>query len=50
VHRQEAGERRCPWAIVIIRTILSFSLEIEIDVRLPWRRGQGKTGEAAAGG
>jgi uncharacterized membrane protein len=24
--------------IVIIRTVLSFSLEIEIDGRLPWRR------------
>jgi len=26
--------------IVLIRTFLSFSLEIEIDGRLPWRRGR----------
>jgi uncharacterized membrane protein len=26
--------------IVLIRTFLSFSLEIEIEGRLPWRRGQ----------
>lgn len=27
--------------IVLIRTFLSFSLEIEIEGRLPWRRAQG---------
>jgi uncharacterized membrane protein len=27
--------------IVLIRTFLSFSLEIEIDGTLPWRRGAG---------
>jgi uncharacterized membrane protein len=26
--------------IVIIRTVLSFSLEIEIDGRLPWRKAE----------
>lgn len=25
--------------IIVIRTLLSFSLQIEIDGRLPWRRG-----------
>ena len=25
--------------IVLIRTFLSFSLQVEIDGKLPWRRG-----------
>jgi uncharacterized membrane protein len=29
--------------IVLIRTILSFSLDIEIDGELPWRRGADRT-------
>lgn len=28
--------------LVVIRTFLSFSLEIEIDGALPWRRGRGR--------
>jgi uncharacterized membrane protein len=36
--------------IVLIRTFLSFSLEIEIDGSLPWRRGPGQTGAGRAGG
>jgi uncharacterized membrane protein len=30
--------------IVLIRTFLSFSLEVEIEGRLPWRRGSGSVG------
>jgi len=26
--------------IIIIRTLLSFSLQIEVDGRLPWRRNE----------
>ncbi len=29
-------------AIVVIRTFLSFSLELEIDGRWPWQRGDGE--------
>ena len=32
-------------AIVIIRTFLSFSLELEIDGRWPWQRGAGEKRE-----
>jgi uncharacterized membrane protein len=28
--------------IVLIRTFLSFSLEVEIEGRWPWRRGEGR--------
>jgi len=35
--------------IVAIRTVLSFSLEIEIDGRLPWRRSQPAGRVASAG-
>ena len=30
--------------IVLIRTFLSFSLEVEIEGRWPWQRGQDKVG------
>jgi uncharacterized membrane protein len=37
-------------AIVLIRTFLSFSLEVEIDGRWPWqRRARGESGERARG-
>jgi uncharacterized membrane protein len=32
--------------IVIIRTFLSFSLEVEIEGRCPWQRSKGLTGPA----
>ena len=32
-------------AIVLIRTFLSFSLEVEIEGRWPWARGRKKSGE-----
>jgi uncharacterized membrane protein len=35
--------------IVLIRTFLSFSLQIEIDGRLPWRRSVPADAEAAPG-
>jgi uncharacterized membrane protein len=31
--------------IVLIRTFLSFSLEVEIDGRWPWRRGSDRTSD-----
>ena len=31
-------------AIVLIRTFLSFSLEVEIDGRWPWQKGKGQKG------
>ena len=34
--------------IVIIRILLSFSLEVEIDGQWPWRRAQSKRAAAAA--
>lgn len=36
--------------IVVIRTFLSFSLEIEIDGRLPWDRDTSDAGGNGAGG
>jgi uncharacterized membrane protein len=36
--------------IVLVRTFLSFSLEIELEGSLPWRRGSTETRPAAAGG
>ncbi|HEY6497342.1 MAG TPA: hypothetical protein VIZ43_29035 [Trebonia sp.] len=30
--------------IVLIRTFLSLSLEVEIEGELPWRRGQSSAG------
>jgi uncharacterized membrane protein len=37
-------------AIVLIRTFLSFSLEVEIDGRWPWqRKARGDGGERARG-
>jgi uncharacterized membrane protein len=35
--------------IVLVRTFLSFSLEIELEGTLPWRRGSTKTRSAAVG-
>jgi len=35
--------------IVAIRTFLSFSLQVEIDGTLPWRRGEHKRPEAREG-
>jgi uncharacterized membrane protein len=35
--------------IVLIRTFLSFSLEVEIEGRLPWRKADGR-GQAGRGG
>jgi uncharacterized membrane protein len=35
--------------IVLIRTFLSFSLEIEIDGSLPWRRGPAQSGAGRGG-
>ena len=32
-------------AIVVLRIVLSFSLEIEIDGTVPWRRGRAAGGE-----
>lgn len=32
--------------LVLIRTFLSFSLETEIEGRLPWRRAEARTGES----
>jgi uncharacterized membrane protein len=32
--------------IVLVRTFLSFSLEVELDGVLPWRRGQAAVDEA----
>ena len=34
--------------IVLVRTFLSFSLEIELEGSLPWRRGSTETRSAAA--
>ncbi|GAA0928893.1 DUF1622 domain-containing protein [Virgisporangium aurantiacum] len=34
--------------IVLVRTFLSFSLEIELDGTLPWRRNSADTGPAGA--
>ncbi len=31
--------------IVLIRTFLSFALEVELNGALPWRRGRGATGD-----
>lgn len=31
--------------IVVVRTLLSFSLDVEIDGVLPWRKGQSSTGD-----
>ncbi|WP_267379462.1 MULTISPECIES: DUF1622 domain-containing protein [unclassified Sphingomonas] len=36
--------------IVIIRTFLSFSLEVEIDGRWPWQKGRSDGGSTAQGG
>ena len=35
--------------IVLVRTFLSFSLEIELEGALPWRRGSGEQRPAGAG-
>ena len=35
--------------IVLIRTFLSFSLEVEIDGRWPWQKGQKPSGCGGAG-
>ena len=35
--------------IVLVRTFLSFSLEIELEGVLPWRRGSTQKRPAAAG-
>jgi uncharacterized membrane protein len=35
--------------IVLVRTLLSFSLEIELEGTLPWRRGS-RAGESAGDG
>ena len=35
--------------IVLVRTFLSFSLEIELEGALPWRRGSREQRPAAAG-
>ncbi len=35
--------------IVLIRTFLSFSLEVEIEGRWPWQRSAAAAGEPAAG-
>ena len=35
-------------AIVVIRIVLSFSLEVEIDGAWPWRRGEGTAQEREA--
>jgi uncharacterized membrane protein len=35
--------------IVLVRTFLSFSLEIELEGALPWRRGSTQKRPAAAG-
>jgi uncharacterized membrane protein len=34
--------------IVLVRTFLSFSLEVELDGALPWRNQRTQAGEAAA--
>lgn len=36
--------------IVLIRTFLSFSLEVEIEGKWPWQRSAGRAGESGAGG
>ena len=36
--------------IVLVRTFLSFSLEIELDGCLPWRRARAATSDATADG
>ena len=36
--------------IIIIRTFLSFSLQIEIDGRLPWRRERAEANDRTDGG
>lgn len=36
--------------IVLVRTFLSFSLEIELEGVVPWRRRAVQTAEAASGG
>ena len=33
--------------IVVVRTVLSFSLDVEIDGVLPWRKGQSSARDAA---
>jgi uncharacterized membrane protein len=35
--------------IVVLRIVLSFSLEIEIDGTVPWRRGRAARGEGNGG-
>jgi uncharacterized membrane protein len=34
--------------IVLVRTFLSFSLEIELEGTLPWRRGRTRSGQPAS--
>jgi uncharacterized membrane protein len=34
--------------IVVVRTLLSFALDVEIDGVLPWRRGQAQTPDASS--
>lgn len=36
--------------IIVIRTFLSFSLQIEIDGRLPWRRERAEASDRTDGG
>jgi uncharacterized membrane protein len=36
--------------VVLVRTFLSFSLEVELDGALPWRRGDASRRSAAATG